>query len=84
MLVTFLQDNVDVFAWQPSQMPGIPGKVIELHLKIYPDAILVQQKPPGSSLLSDKTLSVKNSRSCSTLASYGRPKNIMDLYTQSS
>jgi hypothetical protein len=25
-LVTFLRANVDVFAWQSSQMPGIPGR----------------------------------------------------------
>jgi hypothetical protein len=34
-----------MFAWQPSQMPGIPREVIEHHIKIYPDARLVQQKP---------------------------------------
>jgi hypothetical protein len=34
-----------VFAWQPSQMLRIPKKVIEHHLKIYPDARPVQQKP---------------------------------------
>ena len=45
MLVAFLQANVDVLAWEPSQMPGIPRKVIEHHLKIYPDAKPVRQKP---------------------------------------
>jgi hypothetical protein len=34
-----------VFAWQPSQMPGIPREVIEHHLKIYPDTRPVQQRP---------------------------------------
>jgi hypothetical protein len=29
VLVTFLWVNVDVFAWQPSQMPGIPREVIK-------------------------------------------------------
>jgi hypothetical protein len=33
-----------MFAWQPSQMPEIPREVIEHHLKIYPDAMPVQQK----------------------------------------
>jgi hypothetical protein len=42
VLITFLQANVDVFAWQLSQMPGIPREVIEHHLKIYPDARPVQ------------------------------------------
>jgi hypothetical protein len=44
MLVTFLWDNVDVFTWQPSQIPRIPREVIEHHLKIYPDARPVQQR----------------------------------------
>jgi hypothetical protein len=37
-LVAFLHANVDVFAWEPSQMVGIPREVIEHHLKINPDA----------------------------------------------
>jgi hypothetical protein len=43
-LIAFLQANVDVFAWQPSQMSGIPREVIEHHLKIYPDVRPVQQR----------------------------------------
>jgi hypothetical protein len=43
--ITFLRANVDVFAWQPLQMLGIPREVIEHHLKIYPDARPVQQRP---------------------------------------
>ena len=45
MLVAFLQANVDVLAWEPLQMPRIPRKVIEHHLKIYPDVKPVRQKP---------------------------------------
>jgi hypothetical protein len=41
--MTFLRANIDVFTWQPSQMPEIPTEVIEHHLKIYPDARPVQQ-----------------------------------------
>jgi hypothetical protein len=41
LIFAFLQANIDVFAWQPSQMPEIPRKVIEHHMKIYPDARLV-------------------------------------------
>jgi hypothetical protein len=37
-LVAFLRANVDMFAWQLSQMPEIPREVIEHHLKIYLDA----------------------------------------------
>ena len=29
VLITFLQANKDVFAWEPSDMPGIPREVIE-------------------------------------------------------
>jgi hypothetical protein len=39
-----------VFAWQPSQMPGIPREVIEHHLKIYPDTRPVQQRPRKQSV----------------------------------
>ena len=35
---------MDVFAWEPSQMPGIPREVIEHHMRIYPNATLVRQK----------------------------------------
>jgi hypothetical protein len=41
VLVAFLQANVDVFTWEPSQVPGIPREVIEHNMKIYPDAKLV-------------------------------------------
>src|SRR6185312_306290 len=49
-LITFLRANVDVFAWEPSQMPGIPMEVIEHHLRIYPDAMPVRQKPQKQSV----------------------------------
>jgi hypothetical protein len=39
-----------VFAWEPSQMPGIPREVIEHHLKINPDAKSVSQKPRRQSI----------------------------------
>jgi hypothetical protein len=45
VLVAFLQANADVFAWEPSQMPGIPWEVIEQHMKIHPDAKPMSQKP---------------------------------------
>jgi hypothetical protein len=50
MLVTFLQANVNVLAWQRSQMPGIPREVIEHPLKIYLDARPVQQRPRKQSV----------------------------------
>jgi hypothetical protein len=50
LLITFLRDNVDVFAWQPSQMPEFPREVIEQHLKIYPNSRPMQQKPQKESV----------------------------------
>jgi hypothetical protein len=34
MLVTFLRENLDVFSWWISDMPGIPREVIEHKLGI--------------------------------------------------
>ena len=39
-----------MFAWEPSQMLGIPREVIEHRLKIHPDAKLVRQKPRKQSI----------------------------------
>ena len=36
--------NVDVFAWQASDIPGVPREVIEHHLAVYPHARPVKQK----------------------------------------
>ena len=36
---------MDVFTWEPSQIPGIPREVIEHRLRIYPYATPVCQKP---------------------------------------
>ena len=44
MLVTFLRANDDVFAWQPSDIPGVPTQVIKDHLVVYPHARPVKQK----------------------------------------
>jgi hypothetical protein len=50
VLVAFLQANADVFAWEPSQMPGIPKEVIEHCLKINPNARPMSQKPRRQSV----------------------------------
>ena len=42
--VAFLRTNVDVFAWQPSDIPGVPREVIEHHLAVCPHARPVKQK----------------------------------------
>jgi hypothetical protein len=44
MLVQFLQDNRDVFAWQPTDMPGVPRELAEHKLKVYPQARPIRQK----------------------------------------
>jgi hypothetical protein len=44
VLVTFLQENLDVFAWQISDMPEIPREVIEHKLEIDPTFNPIKQK----------------------------------------
>ena len=44
MLITFMWANVDVFAWQASDIPGVPREVIEHHLAVCPHARPVKQK----------------------------------------
>jgi hypothetical protein len=43
-LINFLRDNLDVFTWQISDMPGIPRVVIEEKLHIDPLYKSVKQK----------------------------------------
>jgi hypothetical protein len=44
VLVRFLQDNREVFAWQPAYMPGVPRELAEHKLKVYPQARPILQK----------------------------------------
>jgi hypothetical protein len=44
VLVDFLRANADIFAWSPSDMPGIPREVAEHSLDILPHARAVQQQ----------------------------------------
>jgi hypothetical protein len=44
VLVTFLWENLDVFAWLISDMPGIPREVIEHKLGIDPAFKPIKQK----------------------------------------
>jgi hypothetical protein len=44
VLVTFLRENLDIFAWQISDMPGIPREVIEHRLGIDPAFKPIKQK----------------------------------------
>ena len=41
---------MDVFTWEMSQMLGIPREEIEHHLRIYPVATPVRQKPRKQSV----------------------------------
>jgi hypothetical protein len=43
-LVKFLQENRDIFAWKPADMPGVPRKLIEHELHLNPKAKLVKQR----------------------------------------
>jgi Reverse transcriptase (RNA-dependent DNA polymerase). len=44
VLITFLQNNKDIFAWKPSDMPGIPREVIEHSLHVNEDAKPIKQR----------------------------------------
>jgi hypothetical protein len=44
VLVDFLRGNADIFAWSPSDMPGIPREVTEHFLDILPHSRAVQQR----------------------------------------
>jgi hypothetical protein len=44
VLVDFLRTNADIFAWSPSDMPGIPREVAEHSLDILPHSKAVKQR----------------------------------------
>jgi hypothetical protein len=44
VLIQFLQDNRDVFAWQPADMSGVPRELAEHKLKVYPQVRPIRQK----------------------------------------
>jgi hypothetical protein len=44
VLVWFLQDNRDVFACQPADMPGDPRELVDHKLKVYPQERPIRQK----------------------------------------
>ena len=43
MIVSFLRENRDIFAWSPKDMPGVPRELAEHSLHVRPDAKLVKQ-----------------------------------------
>ena len=44
VLVRFLKDNISVFVWKPTDMPGVPRDLIEHSLNVSKTAKLVKQK----------------------------------------
>jgi len=44
MLVVFLRANADMFAWSPSDMPGIPREVAEHSMEIRASSKPVKQR----------------------------------------
>ena len=44
MLINFLRANADIFAWSPSDMPGIPREVAEHSLDILLNSKPVKQR----------------------------------------
>ena len=44
MLVDFLRENVDMFAWSPLDMPGLPREVTEHALDVRAGSRLVKQR----------------------------------------
>jgi hypothetical protein len=44
VLTSFLRDNADIFAWSPSDMPGVPRELPEHRLVVSKTARLIKQK----------------------------------------
>ena len=42
-IVSFLKDNLDMFAWSHKDMPGIPANIIQHHLNVDPKKKPIQQ-----------------------------------------
>jgi hypothetical protein len=43
-LTNFLRDNADIFAWSPSNMPGVPRELAEHTLEVNKSARPIKQK----------------------------------------
>jgi hypothetical protein len=44
VLIKFLQENRDIFAWKPANMPGVPRELIEHELHLDSKAKPVKQQ----------------------------------------
>jgi len=43
-LTNFLRDNNDIFAWKPTNVPGVPRELSEHNLELKPGSKLVKQR----------------------------------------
>jgi hypothetical protein len=46
VLTNFLRDSADIFAWSPSDMPGVPRELAEHTLEVNKTARPIMQKLP--------------------------------------
>jgi hypothetical protein len=60
--MNFLQENWDIYAWKPFDMPGVPRKFIEHELHVDPKAKSVKQRLQPFAQVKKQVLFVK----CST------------------
>jgi hypothetical protein len=44
VLVSFLRENISVFAWKPADMPGVPWELIEHSFDVSKIAKPIKQK----------------------------------------
>jgi hypothetical protein len=76
MLVSLLRANRDIFAWKPTDMPGVPKELIEPCLKVDPKATPKKQRlwrftPDKSEAIEKelaKVLTAGLLRKCTTLS----------------
>jgi hypothetical protein len=68
VLIDFLRVNADIFAWRPSDMPGIPREVAEHYLDI-----LLNSKPVNNAC--DALTSSSGARSARRCTSFWRPNS---------
>ncbi|GJR54003.1 reverse transcriptase domain-containing protein [Tanacetum coccineum] len=59
-LCTLLKGNLDIFAWQPSDMTGVPRSIAEHRINIREGYLPVRQKKRGQSLERAKAIQTKD------------------------
>jgi hypothetical protein len=67
VLVDFLHANADIFAWSPSDIPGIPMEIAEHSLDILPHSRAVQQRLRRFDEEWCRAIGVELRKKCSTL-----------------